>query len=362
LSFLTSSLDRISEIFPSQLRHTHSITTAPHSSSFEALLQSYGERIHAATPALSAEFGGFFTTAVEGIETALESVAEWVTDGLAPMMGGKTFAQNGLGGEVSPAVYLTWSKGSPLISTVQASSTFRQSIRDLISFLGNERHPDEKEIQLPSYQALRFEGLGEIQSTYGSDSEEYKQAKEMLRAILEAAVSKVDGLARSASHRLAFITIPEQEATLMPRSIDMLSPFRSSLSLTPFLSTRDFSLSANDTKAPKESEYIGKCFSSEKDLNKATSNCSSHGTPVQSSRGGAKCYRCNCKPTKGKSGRVTAWAGAACQKQDISKPFVLLLSTTVILIFVIFGSVYYLFNEGEKELPSVLAGISIPNK
>ena len=232
-----------------------------------------------------------------------------------------------------------------------------------MALFNNERHTDESEIAVPSYQALRFQGLGEIKRTYGSESDEYKQAKQILKAILEAAAKKLEGL--SSSHRFAFIALPTQDDVLMPRSLDMLSPFRSVASLTPFMTTRDLSSLAkktNDTKAPKESDFIGKCFSSEKDLNKATLNCSSHGTAMQSSKGGAKCYVCKCQQTKDKNGRVTPWAGAACQKQDVSKPFVLLLSTTLGLIFVILYSVYYLFNEGEKELPSVLAGISIPNK
>lgn len=245
----------------------------------------------------------------------------------------------------------------------QASGSFKKNIKDLVAFFNIERHTGKEETSLASYQALKFQGLGELKSTYGSDSDEYRQAKQILKAVLEAALIKFEGL--STSHRFAFIALPAQDDNLMPRSLDMLAPFRSVASLTPFMTTRDLSAlakSENVTKAPKESDFIGKCFASEEDLSKATLNCSSHGAPIQSSKGGAKCYVCKCQQTKNKNGRVTPWAGTACQKQDVSKPFVLLLSTTVGLVFVILYSVYYLFNEGERELPSVLAGISIPNK
>jgi hypothetical protein len=155
----------------------------------------------------------------------------------------------------------------------------------------------------------------------------------------------------------------QDSETLLRRSLDLLSPFRSSVSSTPFMTTRDLSASLkNSTKAPKEVDFIGKCFLKADDLAKATLNCSGHGNATQTSVGGRKCFRCKCQQTKGKGGNTIDWAGAACQKQDISKPFVLLLTTTVGLLFVILGSVYYLFYEGQKELPSVLAGISIPNK
>lgn len=72
----------------------------PHTSSFEALLHSYGQKLHASTPALGAQFGGFFTSAVEGTETLLESAADWIVGGALPAVGGKTVDQINLGGEV----------------------------------------------------------------------------------------------------------------------------------------------------------------------------------------------------------------------------------------------------------------------
>jgi hypothetical protein len=205
--------------------------------------------------------------------------------------------------------------------------------------------------------------VSEIKATYGKDSVEFKRAKQILGSLLEAAMEQMDSMTSSRPQKLAFIALPEQGQNMLPRSVDLLSPFRSSLSLTPFLKTRDeYDSLKNSSKAPKEADFIGKCFTESDDLLSATANCSGHGKAVQSSKGGRQCYRCTCQQTKGQGGKVNFWAGAACQKQDISKPFVLLLVTTIGLIFVIMGSVLYLFSEGQQELPSVLAGISIPSK
>lgn len=74
----------------------------PHTSSFEALLHSYGNRIYDAMPSLDAQFGGPFTSTVEGVETALESAADWLLgESLSAIWSwDKTVGEMDLGGEV----------------------------------------------------------------------------------------------------------------------------------------------------------------------------------------------------------------------------------------------------------------------
>ncbi|KAK0553624.1 hypothetical protein OC846_000502 [Tilletia horrida] len=114
-------------------------------------------------------------------------------------------------------------------------------------------------------------------------------------------------------------------------------------------------------KIPREKDFVGKCFRSEADLEKATKSCSGRGSGRQSRLGGAVCWRCVCKPDR-REGRVTYFGGEACQKIDVSGPFVLLASTTIILILIIAASVGLLFKQGQEELPSTLAGVSIVTK
>ncbi|UZJ55197.1 hypothetical protein CBS101457_004517 [Exobasidium rhododendri] len=335
------SEDDAQDVMPSQIRHTHQIKSSPHAASFEALLQSYGERIYSNLPVIGEQFGGFFTATLEGVETALESAADWLA-------GGAYASQD------------SWKKSIDDVDiSGEASATFYRSIRDLVAFFDAKQQSTD----VGSYRVVRFSGLREIKAAYGSDSVAFKRAKEALQSILRAAVEQVNQLEGSRPQKFAFIVLPEADDSLVPRSMDLLSPFRSSLSLTPFLTTRDvFESLKNNSKAPKEADFIGKCFTEASALMKATADCSGHGKAIQSSKGGRKCYRCSCQQTKGKGGKVISWAGAACQKQDISKPFVLLLITTIGLISVIMAAVLYLFSEGQQELPSVLAGISIPNK
>jgi hypothetical protein len=116
------------------------------------------------------------------------------------------------------------------------------------------------------------------------------------------------------------------------------------------------------------------CYPSNETCQNATSNCSGHGQcrrkyKAQSDEDDS-CYTCGCIPsiniTLSKNGKDeiakrTYWGGAACQKEDVSSPFWLLLGITVLLIGVVSAGVGMLFSIGEEKLPSVIgAGVSGP--
>ncbi|KAE8212376.1 hypothetical protein CF327_g3989 [Tilletia walkeri] len=158
-----------------------------------------------------------------------------------------------------------------------------------------------------------------------------------------------------------------QQPAPNPDSAQTLSSYPTSLSGNTY-----FPSSKNDNddggvnpllkgKVPAEKAFMGKCFRSEKDLNNATLECSGRGSGRESRAGGGVCWRCVCKPDR-REGRVTYFAGEACQKIDVSGPFVLLASTTIVLILVIGSAVGLLFRTGQEELPSTLAGVSIVSK
>ena len=70
---------------------------------------------------------------------------------------------------------------------------------------------------------------------------------------------------------------------------------------------------------------FGVCHTTESGCIKATNNCSSHGTCVESVATNG-CWTCLCKPTvrelsSGGGKQTTYWAGEECQKKDISVPF-----------------------------------------
>ena len=95
---------------------------------------------------------------------------------------------------------------------------------------------------------------------------------------------------------------------------------------------------------------------------KATNNCSGHGKAVKTSKGGKPCYRCQCKATEERRGKKTYWAGAACEKKDVSTEFVLLGSSVLLLVLITVGSVYFLFAQGSEDLPGTLASVTISLK
>ncbi len=117
---------------------------------------------------------------------------------------------------------------------------------------------------------------------------------------------------------------------------------------------------SSPSSAPKVSDYAGKCFTSKKALEKATASCSGRGTGVEARLGGRTCYRCQCKADRSVEGRVTYFAGEACEKVDLSSPFVLLATTTVVLLVLVAGSIKYMVGMGSEKLPGTLASVSVP--
>ncbi|PWN33466.1 uncharacterized protein FA14DRAFT_62561 [Meira miltonrushii] len=356
---LFSGMDGIdlTSIIPSKLRNSHSVSSPPHISSFEALMNDYGQRIYdAQTPTIAAaqKIVNYFGKAAEEMGDALGSATNWVfgTAQNAASLDKKFIDETELAaGDVSRPFY--------------------QSLRSLIAYLDTmgKSASEEKDAGQSAYQALRFDGLQDIKASYGEKSPQFQRAVQMLSDVLNAAVDKMDAVHATRPQALALVFVPrsDEDASTLDKRGEPLAPFRGTIGVTPFLATRDLeddvpslvrqSTLAKSSDIPPESQLSGRCFTSEDDLNKATNKCSGRGKAIQSSKGGRKCYRCQCEKTDGKE-----WAGSACQRPDISKPFALLAVTTIGLVLVAFWSILYLFYEGEKELPSVLAGISIPKK
>lgn len=356
---LFSGMDNIdlAGIIPSKLRNSHSVSSPPHISSFEALMNDYGQRIYdAQSPTIAAaqKIASFFGNAAEGMEDALESASNWVfgTAQNAAGLGKKIFDETDL-------------------ATDEVSRPFYQSLKSLVAYLDTigKSASEEKDVSQSAYQALRFDGLQDIKASYGEKSPQYQRAVQLLSDVLKAAVDKMDAVHASRPQALALVFVPrsDEDAASLAKRGEPLTPFRGTIGVTPFLATRDLeedvpsvvrqSNLAASSDIPAESQLSGRCFTSEDDLNNATNKCSGRGKAIQSNKGGRKCYRCQCEKTDGKE-----WAGSACQRPDISKPFALLAVTTIGLVLVALWSILYLFYEGEKELPSVLAGISIPKK
>jgi hypothetical protein len=99
--------------------------------------------------------------------------------------------------------------------------------------------------------------------------------------------------------------------------------------------------------------------------NNATNSCSGHGT-CKASGSSKSCFQCKCSRTiirtnKDGSKKTNLWAGAACQKKDISTEFTLFAVFGVTMAMLIMGVIGMMYSMGAQELPSVIgAGVAGP--
>ena len=108
------------------------------------------------------------------------------------------------------------------------------------------------------------------------------------------------------------------------------------------------------------------CFSSKEACRNATNDCSGHGS-CAASGSNEKCFKCKCGRTtirtnKDGSKKTNLWAGAACQKKDVSTEFTLFAVFGVTVAMLIMGVIGMMYSMGAQELPSVIgAGVAGPS-
>ncbi|KZO95653.1 hypothetical protein CALVIDRAFT_564689 [Calocera viscosa TUFC12733] len=164
--------------------------------------------------------------------------------------------------------------------------------------------------------AVEVRGLGELKET---NAEAYDEGVR----VLEAALS-VPALT---NHNYALIVLPTSAST-------------------------QSSLLTQSTAAANTSS----CYTTSQACDSATSACSGHGHCAATIKAGKTCYVCSCSKALALAGQTTNWAGAKCEKIDISGSFTLLIGSTVFMIAIAVGSVMLLYGVGNQELPSTLFG------
>ncbi|MCJ1352406.1 MAG: hypothetical protein MMC33_002390 [Icmadophila ericetorum] len=102
-----------------------------------------------------------------------------------------------------------------------------------------------------------------------------------------------------------------------------------------------------------------------------TNSCSGHGecylkfTSHDVSNQNNSCWACRCNVTllRWSNGDIQKmyWGGSACQKEDVSTPFWLIVSFTIVAVSTISWGIGMLYSIGQEELPSVIgAGVAGP--
>ncbi|KAI1613771.1 hypothetical protein EDD36DRAFT_434490 [Exophiala viscosa] len=108
---------------------------------------------------------------------------------------------------------------------------------------------------------------------------------------------------------------------------------------------------------------IPQCFSSQSSCENTTNFCSGRGNCY---RAHTNCFKCRCGTTiahvnQDGTKKTTQWGGAACERKDISIPFILFASFGIAMTALISGAIGMLYSMGSQELPSVIgAGVAGP--
>ena len=187
--------------------------------------------------------------------------------------------------------------------------------------------------------------LHALSSKLGRESEQYTQATQIIRMMLDA-TTKVSNL------KTAVISVPKNEVTKSHITKRAHSK-RQQSPLPPPLPHPAHPIGAVST-----------CYQTLDSCTNSTSSCSGHGSCISASKAGRTCFVCACEASKIETGKGTGtngkktiyWAGDKCERQDVSGDFVLLAGSVIGLIVLVVGSVGLLAGVGSIELPSVLTG------
>lgn len=311
------------DVVPQSLQETHKIDASPTLHHFDALLSDYMDTFSQTLSISESAFSHLGASFVNGVSAGVD----WV-------MGHSSKATGDWAEQIS---HLESAAFDTLRSELQAVHTLVEQMQG-------------KQATDLSFQPLRFSGLESVKSTYGAQSEEYLQAKKLVASAIEQVTSLFQSTSEAEGRKpsIAFVVTDGSSSTTAP-FVKRSSSLNNGPAIRP----------AKSSSSPIAKNLLATCFTSKSDLEEATNGCSGHGSAIQTSRGGKKCYRCQCTATKDKQSRKTYWAGAACQKKDVSTEFFLLGSSVILLVLITLGSVYFLFAQGSAELPGTLASVTI---
>lgn len=197
-----------------------------------------------------------------------------------------------------------------------AVKTLRREIASIVSLAANGG----------SFEAVRVNALEEFRTAYGAASAEYRDAKAAIN-------NSLSQLAKAHPE----LTIVQTEAQYSSRAMPPITTSQPPADPLHVFAGKPGTGSAGSLSCPSSAD----------ELNRLTNNCSGHGTAVETLKGGQKCFRCACKPTKERSGTIT-WSGAACDKIDYSVETLLFGGIGSLLFVSVLTAAVFLYREGEN--------------
>ncbi|KAH7924219.1 hypothetical protein BV22DRAFT_1067197 [Leucogyrophana mollusca] len=221
------------------------------------------------------------------------------------------------------------SKGLPRVLDIfsaptPANEAFLSEVLALTEFL--EVISDDK------FAAVELNGLTQLAAAYGRSSEQYITATHTIRALIETG-------AADTRNRIAVLALPLMSVTQSKRQPPQQSP-----------------LPIPDTPDSPPERRVSTCLTTASACANATNTCSGRGECVSTLKAGQECFVCSCSTTKNSNGQTENWAGAMCERKDVSGPFVLIAGTVIALILLMGASVSLLYSIGSYQLPSILTG------
>ncbi|WFD25552.1 hypothetical protein MNAN1_000512 [Malassezia nana] len=200
-------------------------------------------------------------------------------------------------------------------------------------------HPDFTE-----FSRARITALADVRRDFGAHSQTFQDAKAQVKQVLTSLLHRAEQLAGA---RVALVhTSREFDPTLHRRTQSPLP-----LQVSPERLREWAAFGAMDQQ-PKT------CYTQREQLEAATNSCSRRGTPIQTTKGGKLCWRCQCTSLR-EGGRTRQFAGAACEKDDYSSQTLLIIGTVSTLFVAVVSSIALLYRAGQTELPGTLASVSL---
>lgn len=232
--------------------------------------------------------------------------------------------------------------------------------------------------QVKAEKATIFVNLASLDSIArkdGINSQKHKLAAKLTAAILKDVVAAASGYpsivglvpptpksakrADSTEFVGAFdMKVKRKEAPLAPTQSPKFTAVEAASSVTP---------AQKDKNKPKDKIVYPRpgCFESRDVCGNSTNSCNGRGSCVKSATQ-SNCWSCTCNPTVIKvhgQNKTTYWGGNACQKKDVSVPFLLFTTFAIGMTLAIGWTINKMLSMGEEELPGELsAGVAIVRK
>ncbi|KAK6330234.1 hypothetical protein TWF730_004729 [Orbilia blumenaviensis] len=220
---------------------------------------------------------------------------------------------------------------------------------------------------------IHLGSLSTIASKDGVKSQKYKVASKLMAKVLNKAVKAtgeypsvvglipLDSRAAKRSENTDFIgefdikKAKRKEAPLVPAEQPKFAGSEEDTSVVTPLQKN-----ANKIARPKPG-----CFENSDVCGNRTNSCNGRGKCVKSTTQ-SNCWSCVCTPTVMKvngANKTTYWGGNACQKKDVSVPFVLFTTFTIGMLLAIGWTINKMIDMGAEDLPGELsAGVTLVRK